>query len=205
MADSDDDEPKLSEHALAALSEFYTEQAIESSHSRSLKENWQLSQFWYDDTTAMVLAEEAVRASEGGRVACISCPTLFLKLKSTFPDQCSCSLLEYDRRFDVHDQFFFYDYNDPLNLSSRLEANAFDLVVADPPFLSDECLVKMSKTIRHLAKNRILLCTGLVMEELAAKLLDVKPCKYVPRHCNNLGNEFRCYTNYHSQLDDNVD
>ena len=42
------------------------------------------------------------------------------------------------------------------------------------------------------------------MEQLAAKLLDVKPCKFIPSHCNNLGNEFRCYTNYPSQLDDDV-
>ena len=120
----------------------------------------QLSQFWYDDSTTMVLAEEALRASGGGRVACISCPTLFVKLKSTFPDRCSCTLLEYDRRFNNHLEFVFYDYNDPLSLPSTLEEISFDLVVADPPFLSEECLVKTSKTIRRLAKSKILLCTG---------------------------------------------
>ena len=122
----------------------------------------QLSQFWYDDSTAAVLAEEAVRASGGGRVACISCPTLFLKLKSTFPVQCSCTLLEYDRRFDVHNEFIFYDYNDPFNLPTSISypPYSYDLVIADPPFMSEECLVKTSKTIKHLAKDKILVCTG---------------------------------------------
>lgn len=120
----------------------------------------QLSQFWYDDSTAAILAEEAVRASEAGRVACISCPTLFLKLKSTFSHRCSCTLLEYDRRFDVHDEFVFYDYNNPLDLPATLAANSFDLVIADPPFLSEECLVKTSKTVQQLTNGKILLCTG---------------------------------------------
>ena len=49
MADSggsDDDEPRLSEYAFAALSEFYAEQTVlkteewKASHSGPLKENW---------------------------------------------------------------------------------------------------------------------------------------------------------------------
>lgn len=34
------------------------------------------------------------------------------------------------------------------------------------------------------------------MEELALKLLNVRPCGFVPRHNKNLANEFLCYTNY---------
>lgn len=34
------------------------------------------------------------------------------------------------------------------------------------------------------------------MEELALKLLNVRPCGFAPRHNRNLANEFLCYTNY---------
>lgn len=70
--------------------------------------------------------------------------------------------MEYDRRFETYgENFIFYDYKEPLNLPpDKLEKNSFDLVVADPPFLSDECLGKVAETIRYLAKNKVLLCTG---------------------------------------------
>lgn len=95
------------------------------------------------------------------RIACISCPTLYSKLSSIKPPKCEVVLLEYDRRFEVYgNNFLFYDYKDPLNLPERLQKHSFDLVVADPPFLSEECLQKTAETVKFLAKERILLCTG---------------------------------------------
>ena len=38
------------------------------------------------------------------------------------------------------------------------------------------------------------------MEESAKKYLDVQPCKFLPRHENNLANEFRVYANYDTSL-----
>ena len=84
----------------------------------------------------------------------------------------------------------------------------FDLVFADPPFLSDECLTKTAVTIRcftsggskltpgicrYLAKepHRLVLCTGEVMAELAKRLLDLNICSFLPDHSNNLANQFR--------------
>jgi hypothetical protein len=42
--------------------------------------------------------------------------------------------------------------------------------------------------------------TGAVMGNLADRLLGLKPCIFLPQHANNLQNEFRCFTNYDSQL-----
>lgn len=42
---------------------------------------------------------------------------------------------------------------------------------------------------------------GAVMAEVAAQLLGVKACRFVPRHARALANEFRCYVNYESGLD----
>ena len=56
--------------------------------------------------------------------------------------------------------FIFYDYNDPLSLPETLKEHSFDLVMADPPFLNEECLAKTSETIKYLTKDKIILCTG---------------------------------------------
>ena len=77
------------------------------------------------------------------------------------PSDVEVMLLEYDRRFEVYgDSFCYYDYNDPLNLSEKLVEHSFDLVVADPPFLSEECLRKTAETVKYLAIDKIILCTG---------------------------------------------
>jgi len=92
----------------------------------------------------------------------------------------------------------FYDYKEPLKLPDNLHANSFDVVVVDPPFLSEECLTKAATTTKHLAKGKIILCTGAVMEDVAKQVLNVTPCNFVPKHANNLANEFQCYLNYSS-------
>ena len=131
---------------------------------------------------------------------CISCPTLYLKLKELRPLLCELVLLEYDRRFESHDDFVFYDYKDPLKLPDKLQSRSCDIVIIDPPFLSEECLTKAAITAKHLAKDKIILCTGAVMEDVAKKVLDVVPTKFVPKHSSNLANEFRCYINYQNDL-----
>ncbi|VDN28304.1 unnamed protein product [Gongylonema pulchrum] len=81
-------------------------------------------------------------------------------------------LFEYDRRFlwKFPEEFVFYDYNEPLKIQEDCR-NAFDLVVIDPPFLSDECLVKMAQTVRMLAsgcQSKLLICTGAAMTDLVS-------------------------------------
>jgi len=188
---------------LAALQEFYDEQKTLASEEKTLKidEDWQLSQFWYDDNTASVLAEEALRASSNGRIACLCAPTLYKKLLSTKPEGCEAKIFEYDRRFSVFgEDFIFYDYKKPLDLPASITEHSFDLVFADPPFLSEECLTKTAETIKYLGKEKIILCTGEVMEDLAFKLLRVTPSTFQPTHARNLGNKFACFVNYDSDL-----
>lgn len=110
-----DDEIALSPFALQALQQFYQEQQDQEEKFKKLeqiaesrfqgvqaeenttienveleiadfKEDWQLSQFWYDDETATKLAKEAIRiAPKGGIICCISSPSAFMKLRvSTF-------------------------------------------------------------------------------------------------------------------------
>ena len=134
------------------------------------------------------------------RIACISCPTLYLKLKEMRPHKCELILLEYDLRFQAHEGFIFYDYSEPLKLPAELESKSCDVVIVDPPFLSEECLSKAAITARHLAKEKVILCTGAVMEDTARRELNVIPTNFVPHHTSNLANEFRCFVNYRSNL-----
>ncbi|XP_013170861.1 PREDICTED: protein-lysine N-methyltransferase n6amt2 [Papilio xuthus] len=207
--DDDDDVPRLSAETFAALQEFYAEQKkreeilskLEADNKLGEKiifeENWQLSQFWYDEETVRILVNVIDKVlADDGRVALISCPTLFVPLKRQIGYRASVTLLEYDRRFEVHaPNFVFYDYNHPDKLPPEMHSS-YDLVVADPPFLSEECVTKTSQTIKLLAKDKIVFCTGAIMRELVEKLLDLKCCQFQPHHRNNLANEFSCYANF---------
>lgn len=214
MSDSEDDVPQLSAAALAALQEFYDEEKSGLAHSSApvdkysvgaVEENWGMSQFWYSDDTATRLAEELIHeAGEGGRIACLSAPSVYQKLKQGVlggSDGVSAAVLEYDRRFATYGpDFIFYDYKDPLSLPEGVAPRSFDIVLADPPYLSEECLSKVAETIQYLSKAKVLLCTGAIMEEPAQRLLGLKMCSFLPKHNKNLANEFRCYVNYPSRL-----
>ncbi len=135
--EEDADSLTLSASTFAALNEFYQEQEERDRQREEIllakdedtsaaatidyfSEDWQLSQFWYDDATAEVLARECLRAAggEGGRVACVSCPTLFLALRKLCPQLGErARLFEFDKRFaKLGGQFVFYDYKSPLDI-----------------------------------------------------------------------------------------
>ncbi|CAL1370900.1 unnamed protein product [Linum trigynum] len=217
----DDDAPTLSSHALEALKEFLAEQnrsgAVREEEEGTgepavelVSEDWRLSQFWYDQTTAETVAREVITlcrddSAAGGtvdsrRVACIACPTLYAYIKKIDPSL-SVQLLEYDERFGRYgSDFTFYDYNQPEELPAELK-HGFQVVVADPPYLSKECLEKVAETVSFLARpgpsnSNLLLLTGEVQKERAAELLGLHPCGFRPQHSSKLGNEFRLFTNY---------
>lgn len=91
----------------------------------------------------------------------MSAPSVYQKLRELYSEDLSVYIFEYDRRFAIYgEEFVFYDYNHPLELPEKATAHSFDIVIADPPYLSEECLRKVSETIKYLTKGKILLCTG---------------------------------------------
>ncbi|KAL8132180.1 hypothetical protein AgCh_007899 [Apium graveolens] len=208
--EEDDDPPMLSSQAIEALRELLTEQnrTIDTDTGATavddvalLTEDWRMSQFWYDRETAETVAREVhalCSSIQSPSVACLACPTLYVYLKKLHPD-IPVQLLEYDKRFEKYgSEFTFYDYNEPEELPSKLK-HACQIVVADPPYLSKECLDKVAQTISFLAHPEdfhLLLLTGEVQKDRAAELLGLRPCQFRPQHSSKLGNEFRLFTNY---------
>uniref|UniRef100_A0ACD5WES3 Uncharacterized protein n=1 Tax=Avena sativa TaxID=4498 RepID=A0ACD5WES3_AVESA len=205
--EDDDERPQLSAAAAMALREFL-EQRVEGEKGEGdgcgvelVAEDWRLSQFWYDERTARELAEEVARLAsglDGAAVACVACPTLYAYLKKNSPDL-PAQLLEYDERFGQYGgDFTFYDYNHPEELPPAMK-HAYRIVVADPPYLSKECLEKVAKSVSFLTPPEgsfLLLLTGEVQKDRALELLNVRPCGFRPQHSNKLGNAFRLFTNY---------
>ncbi|XP_066250017.1 EEF1A lysine methyltransferase 1 [Euwallacea similis] len=207
-ADEDSDVPQLSAATFAALQEFYQEQEerelkekqIHDIHEGVFDEDWQLSQFWYDDSTIERLVQITLdTVGLNAKIALVSCPTIFQEMKRKAGPSAKVTLFEYDKRFAAFGpDFIFYDYKSPLSIH-RDKSSYYDIVLADPPFLSEECLTKTAATIKYLSKEKVILCTGAIMAELANKLLDLQEISFKPKHRNNLANEFRCFTNFHVQ------
>ncbi|GBN84892.1 EEF1A lysine methyltransferase 1 [Araneus ventricosus] len=157
----------------------------------------ELSQFWYDEETSTLLAKAALECvGEEGKIACVSSPSVYNQLRKMSESK-EHYLFEFDKRFEdkFPGQFVFYDYKSPLQIDSKF-SSYFDLVIADPPFLSEECLEKFTQTINFLTNKKIILCTGAIMEEAVKKLLHLQTCNFKPQHEKKLGNEFKCFANF---------
>ncbi|KAF2641594.1 hypothetical protein P280DRAFT_549286 [Massarina eburnea CBS 473.64] len=224
----DDAIPQLSAGALDALKEFYTERDTRQKQFEDLKlkaedefegklsmeaftEDWNASQFWYNDETAATLARQLLEgATDETRIAVVSAPSAFIQLKNLMASgEYKCrpqiKLLEYDERFAVFKEFVKYDFEKPVTLPVEMRAS-FDRIICDPPFLSQDCQTKAALTVRWLAKSwaspdslRLVVCTGERMESLITKLyakVGTKTTDYEIKHAKGLSNEFRCYANF---------
>src|ERR1700721_143289 len=103
-------------------------------------------------------------------------------------------LFEYDSRFEkltpTKDTFINYDFNIPLRFPSFLRGKV-DRVLADPPFLSDECLTRTAVTVRALLRKdagaKTMVCTGRKMEDMVPRLFPgVRRMDFEPRHKGGL-------------------
>jgi hypothetical protein len=175
-------------------------------------EDWNASQFWYTDTTAITLAKSLLE-DNAKRIAVVSAPSVFAALKKALHDLATSSpekerpaitLLEYDSRFAVWPEFVHYDYTVPNRLPSELRGT-FDAIIVDPPFLSDECQTKAALTVRWLSSAwnveglKIIACTGERMGELVKRLYSktgIQETDFVVEHGSGLSNEFRCFANF---------
>ncbi|VDN59362.1 unnamed protein product [Dracunculus medinensis] len=214
---------ELSPNTLLALCKFYM-QREENFNDNNLMENWQasfsyfwLSQFWYSDETVQKFSNECSSiVKENGHVACVCCPSLLpaILANEIFKKKCaSVKLFEFDERFasKYPREFIHYDYRVPLTIE-RCYHGIFDVILVDPPFLSEECFINIAQTVKllkHDINAKILVSTGIVMESLVRffmyilfqvkQLYNTIRSSFVPTHASKIANEFACFTNYPTQ------
>ena len=98
----------------------------------------------------MRVVPDAVPHAQGARLRrarAHAALTRFRCAQDDFP-AVACHLLEYDERYSCRGDFSFYDYNEPQSIPDALRG-AFDVVVADPPYLAEECLAKTAECVRR--------------------------------------------------------
>ncbi|KAL8697499.1 MAG: hypothetical protein Q9224_002281 [Gallowayella concinna] len=212
--DEEDDMPKLSADTLAILGDFYSERAQNEKQFEDLKsqtaqdrletplsmtmfsEDWNASQFWYSDETAILLAEQLLKDSTNNtRIAIVSAPSVFIQIKNrleltgnegSVSDTPQVTLLEFDQRFSVFKEFVHYDFQSPIKLpGERARLVSVDLALT---------------TIA--AEAQVVVCTGERMEELVHKLYrGIRTTTFRPKHAQGrLSNDFRCYANFESEV-----
>jgi len=216
----DDNEPvALRSDTLAALQEVLRERreaaeratrdADDGRVALATPEDWNASQFWYDERTASALAAELLtlaaerHAATGGAdvtLALLSCPSAYKALLAASPPPYVCAwLFEYDARFAVFGPSFVpYDFRAPHDFPPALRG-AVDVVMMDPPFLQADCLAGFARTAMALRRDnsvRLLLCSGAVMLTPARRLLGVRPTPFHVGHAKRLSNPFALFVNY---------
>lgn len=192
----------LSESTRACLSSHL--KSLEESSGEAPKENFGLSQFWYDDASADKLCDEACRY--GGKVAFLSCPSIyraFSKRKDTLT--ADCVLFEYDRELAAlveypDTQFVYYDFQGvPEEMVPSSLVRQCDMIMIDPPYLNEECLMAFFDSVALLSHEhtRVVIMTGAVLEPVISRRLpNFHRCVWEPVHESKLGNAFCCYANY---------
>ena len=127
------------------------------------KEDFHLSQFWYDDATAARLAAALVAlAPADGRIAVVSCPSVMYPLARADAGAARGAavaaravLLEIDRRFAgaFGERFAYFDYNRLDELPATLRGEC-DVVLVDPPHAPDECVGAFAVAATRLARSQ---------------------------------------------------
>ena len=169
---------QLSPETLAALMEFYEEKNINIKEDNydKIDEDWELSQFWYTKETADNIIKLIANYAEKNKkvnIALLCTPSLYrayLRNKNQM-ENLNVALFEFDERFSIFkDAFNFYDLNKPLDID-KIHHNKYDIIVADPPFLNEETIHKVSESMRLISnENSIkIFITGIQVEESIIK------------------------------------
>jgi hypothetical protein len=195
---------ELSADTLAALRAFQADGTTND-------EDWQLSQFWYNESTSQTLCDAVVEAAElvdvkEPVVMFVSAPTAYqaaVKRQDLEHTRLLCA--EYDTKFRAiagEENFVFYDYSNPLDMPKEFE-HAVDVLLIDPPFLSQECVEKFMETSRLLSHEhtKIIFASGFQVDvHVRAHGKDMRRCDFQPEHEGGLANVFATWTNYESAV-----
>ena len=160
-----------------------------------------MNQYWYSATTIQNVVDE-IEKLPNVRAAFLSTPSLYFSLSKKVREQ--CFVFDFDKKWSKDRGFVFYDFNKPSEVSPELKGT-FNLIVIDPPFITEDVWSKYAITAKLLLKpgnsgQQNLICTT-VQENapMMHRLLGVQPCSYRPS-IPNLVYQYCLYTNFESEV-----
>lgn len=166
-------------------------------------ENPNLNQYWFSENTRETLCN-AVRESislKGGsttRVAFLSTPSLYFTLSDEERKQ--CTLLDYDTTLSSQNcgSYVFYDFNYPTSIDANLRG-LFDIILIDPPFISQSVWESYAITVTLLAKEGAhIICTTVAENEaLMKRLFNCQKSNFQPS-VPNLTYQYNTFANFES-------
>lgn len=167
----------------------------------SIKEEGDHNQYWYSSFTIKQIVED-IKATGGGRVGFLSTPSLYFSLDEDLRSH--CYVFEYDKQWESDRGFVFYDFNKPDELPADL-LNTFDMLVIDPPFITNDVWTKYGDTGKLLLKagpseenaSKVICTTVIENEVLLKELFGVEPTAFQPV-CPTLVYQYHLFTNYPS-------
>ncbi|EQC30551.1 hypothetical protein SDRG_11611 [Saprolegnia diclina VS20] len=167
---------------------------MSSKFVRSYKEKEALNQYWYSPSTIEVLAADIV-AQRPAAVAFLSTPSLYYAVEELRPAS-ELALFDYD---DALPRVLQYDYNAPTTFTKDGLQGHFDMVVIDPPFITEHVWTKYAETATHLLApgGKILLTTIAENEAMIQRLLGCRLRRFRPS-IPHLVYQYGLYSNYES-------
>eukprot|EP00659_Diplonema_papillatum_P006670 gene6670-10226_t len=159
------------------------------------KENPDLNQYWYSDKTIDHFVKEITAQCKVG-AAFLSTPSLYFSLPADSDARKKSKVFEFDRQWESDPGFVFYDYTKPEHVNIALFGQ-FDVVVIDPPFITEECWELYAKTTKLLlCPGGKVICTTIAENEgLMQRLMGCSPVPFQPS-IPNLVYQYNTYTSY---------
>jgi hypothetical protein len=123
---------------------------------RNVPEVADMNQYWYSPTTIETIVGELEAAAQGQdsplRVACLSTPSVFFSLPEGSAVRAGSVAFDYDRQWEGHANYRFFDFNDPSGTIEPALQHRFDMCVVDPPFITRDVWTKYAEAIRLCLK-----------------------------------------------------
>ncbi|CAK82102.1 unnamed protein product (macronuclear) [Paramecium tetraurelia] len=159
-----------------------------------------LNQYWFSEQTIEFLVDHIESIYQNGqKIAFLSTPSIYCSLKNQEVKQNS-ALFEFDLKLNKEKGFVFYDFNKPIEGLEQFK-NTFDIILIDPPFITEEVWGKYAQTINYIKKEdaKILCCSIKENAKMLYELIKVVPQQYKPS-IPHLIYQYDFYCNYEHEI-----
>jgi EEF1A lysine methyltransferase 1 len=159
-----------------------------------VKENPDFNQYWYSKKTIEAFCEEI--ESFEGKIAFLSTPSLFFSCKNPVENKV---LFDFDENLNKPQiNFVKYDFNESPESLPEIYRNSFDVVVVDPPFITESVWRKYKETVDFLLIKDGGKFIGTTIQEnadLMKGLFNAQMTEFLPS-IPNLVYQYGLYVNY---------